>query len=297
MATIAFIGLGTMGARMARNLLKAGHQVRGCDRDEAAVAAFVADGGQGASSALAAAEGADIVVTMLPNDAVVSSIYLGPDGLIARLESRPMLVDCSTIGPETARAVASDGAAQGFAVLDAPVSGGPQAAEAATLSFMVGGSEQDFARIEPMLKDMGRTILHVGANGAGQVAKLCNNMTAAVVMGVTAEALALGVAQGLDPAVLSQVMASSSGGSFLLSRWNPWPGVLPEAPASRDYVGGFQLALMLKDVTLAVESARRLNAPTPFGSLAHSLYAMKARSAADAPQRDFSSILEFFARP
>lgn len=282
---------------MARNLFKAGHEVRGSDLNEAAVAAFVADGGQRAATMLEAAEGADLVVTMLPNDAVVSSIYLGSDGLIERLKSRPMLVDCSTIGPETARNVASSAAARGFAMLDAPVSGGPQAAQAATLSFMVGGTEQDFARIEPVLKEMGRTILHVGANGAGQVAKLCNNMTAAVVMAATAEALALGVAQGIDPAVLSQVMASSSGGSFLLSRWNPWPGVLPEAPSSRGYADGFQLGLMLKDVTLAVESARRLNAPTPFGSLAHSLYAMKARSAAEAPRRDFSSILELFTRP
>lgn len=297
MATVAFIGLGTMGARMARNLLRAGHAVRGFDLDAAAVAALAAAGGLAAGAALEAAEDADFVVSMLPNDAIVAATYLGAGGLLNGLSSRPTLIDCSTIGPDTTRATAREAAARGFTMLDAPVSGGPQGAEEATLSFMVGGSAEGFAAIEPVLRAMGRTILHVGDNGAGQVAKLCNNMTAAVVMAATAEALALGVSQGLDPAKLSEVMASSSGGSFLLSRWNPWPGVMPEAPSSRDYAGGFQLVLMLKDLGLAVESARRIGAPAPFGSLAQSLYAMKAAGAADAQRRDFSSIQEMFVRP
>jgi 3-hydroxyisobutyrate dehydrogenase len=296
MATIAFVGLGVMGARMARNLIRAGHALTGFDPDAAALAAFAAQGGRPAGDPLAAAREAEFVFTMLPDDARVAQVYLGEGGLIAGLSSRPLLVDCSTVGPDTSRALAAAAAARGLTMLDAPVSGGPHGAEAATLAFMVGGPAQGVAAVTPILKAMGRAILHVGESGAGSVAKLCNNMVAAVVMASTAEALALGAAQGLDPARLSEVMAASSGGSFVVSRWNPWPGVTPEAPASRGYRDGFQIALMLKDLGLAVESARRLGAPTPFGALAQSLYAMKAREGADAARRDFSSIQEMFVR-
>ena len=296
MATIAFIGLGTMGARMARNLIRAGPALLGFDPDPAALAAFAAQGGRPAGDALAAAQDADFVFTMLPDDARVAQVYLGAGGLIAGLRARPILVDCSTVGPDAARAVAAAAAARGLTMLDAPVSGGPHGAEAATLAFIVGGPAEGVAAVEPILKAMGRTILHVGESGAGAVAKLCNNMVAAVVMASTAEALALGVAQGLDPARLSEAMAASSGGSFVVSRWNPWPGVTPEAPASRGYRDGFQIALMLKDLGLAIESARRLGAPTPFGALAQSLYAIKARQGEDAARRDFSSIQEMFLR-
>lgn len=296
MAIIGFIGLGTMGAPMARNLLKAEHELRAFDVSPEGRAALVEDGAMAAETAIDAAEGADFVITMLPNDAIVSVVMLGPDGLIERLAARPLLIDCSTISPDTARGLARAAAGNGLAMIDAPVSGGPAGAAEGTLSFMVGGSEADFARAEPVLKCMGRLIVHAGDNGAGQVAKLCNNMTAAVVMAATAEALAMGISQGLDPEKLSSIMANSSAGSFVLNRWNPWPGVMPEAPASRDYAGGFQLGLMLKDLNLAVANARDAGASVPFGALAQSMYMMQAGRTQDAARADFSSIQKLFTQ-
>ena len=297
MATIGFIGLGTMGAPMARNLLKAGHELRAFDVSAEARAALTGEGAIPAETAIEAAEGADFVITMLPNDAIVLAVMGGADGVIARLSARPLLIDCSTISPDTARGLARAAADRGLAMIDAPVSGGPAGAAEGTLSFMVGGSETDFSRAEPVLKDMGRLIVHAGNNGAGQVAKLCNNMTAAVVMAATAEALALGISQGLDPEKLSGIMANSSAASFVLNRWNPWPGVMPEAPASHGYAGGFQLGLMLKDLNLAVANARDAGASVPFGALAQSMYMMQARRAEDAGRADFSSIQKLFTRP
>ncbi len=297
MAVVGFIGLGTMGAPMARNLLKAGHALRVFDVSAEARAALAEAGAVAADTALAAAEGAEFVITMLPNDAIVSAVHLGPEGLIETLAARPLLIDCSTISPDTSRALSRAAAARGFAMIDAPVSGGPGGATDATLSFMVGGSETDFARAEPILQAMGRMIVHAGNSGAGQVAKLCNNMTAAVVMAATAEALALGISQGLDPAKLSGIMANSSAASFVLDRWNPWPGVMPEAPASRGYTGGFQLGLMLKDLNLAIANARDAGASVPFGALAQSLYMLQNRRSPDAGRADFSSIQTIFTRP
>lgn len=294
MSIIGFIGLGTMGAPMARNLLKAGHELRAFDVSAEARAALAAEGAAATETAIEAVEGAEFVITMLPNDAIVSGVMLGEDGLIERLSARPLLIDCSTISPDTSRLLARTAADRGLAMIDAPVSGGPAGAAEGTLSFMVGGSEADFARAEPVLENMGRVIIHAGDSGAGQVAKLCNNMTAAVVMGATAEALALGISQGLDPEKLSGIMTSSSAGSFVLDRWNPWPGVMPEAPASRGYAGGFQLGLMLKDLNLAVANARDAGMSVPFGALAQSMYMMQARSAQDAVRADFSSIQKLF---
>lgn len=297
MAIIGFIGLGTMGAPMARNLLSAGHELRVFDVSAEACTMLGSEGATATENAIDAAEGAEFAITMLPNDAIVSGVMLGEDGLIERLTARPLLIDCSTISPNTTRRIARAAADKGFGIIDAPVSGGPTGAAEGTLSFMVGGSETDFARAEPVLKNMGRLIVHAGDNGAGQVAKLCNNMTAAVVMAATAEALALGISQGLDPEKLSSIMANSSAGSFVLNRWNPWPGVMTDAPASRDYAGGFQLGLMLKDLNLAVANARDAGASVPFGALAQSMYMMQAGRAADAVRADFSSIQKLFTRP
>lgn len=297
MAIIGFIGLGTMGAPMAQNLLSAGHELRVFDVSAEACAMLASEGATATESAIKAAEGAEFVITMLPNDAIVSGVMLGEDGLIERLSARPLLIDCSTISPDTTRRIARAAADKGLGMIDAPVSGGPAGAAEGTLSFMVGGSETDFARAEPVLKTMGRLIVQAGDNGAGQVAKLCNNMTAAVVMAATAEALALGISQGLDPEKLSSIMANSSAGSFVLNRWNPWPGVMPDTPASRDYAGGFQLGLMLKDLNLAVANARDAGASVPFGALAQSMYMMQAGRAQDAVRADFSSIQKLFTRP
>ncbi|MBV0890882.1 3-hydroxyisobutyrate dehydrogenase [Paracoccus sp. Z118] len=297
MSVIGFIGLGTMGAPMARNLLKAGHELRVFDVTADACVALAAEGATAAGTAVEAAQGADFVITMLPNDAIVSRVMLGNDGLIERLSARPLLIDCSTISPDTSRRIARAAAEKGLRTIDAPVSGGPRGAADGTLSFMVGGAGEDFAQAEPVLKNMGRMIVHAGDSGAGQVAKLCNNMTVAVVMAATAEALALGISQGLDPETLSGIMAGSTAGSFVLDRWNPWPGVMPEAPASHDYAGGFQLGLMLKDLNLAVANARDAGASVPFGALAQSMYMLQARRGQDAPRADFSSIQKLFTRP
>ncbi|MFC0339157.1 3-hydroxyisobutyrate dehydrogenase [Paracoccus niistensis] len=297
MAIIGFIGLGTMGAPMARNLLSAGHELRVFDVSAEACAMLASEGATATENAIEAAEGAEFAITMLPNDTIVSGVMLGEEGLIEQLSARPLLIDCSTISPDTTRRIAHAAADKGFGIIDAPVSGGPTGAAEGTLSFMVGGSETDFARAEPVLKNMGRLIVHAGDNGAGQVAKLCNNMTAAVVMAATAEALALGISQGLDPEKLSSIMANSSAGSFVLNRWNPWPGVMPDTPASRDYAGGFQLGLMLKDLNLAVANARDAGASVPFGALAQSMYMMQAGRAQDAVRADFSSIQKLFTRP
>lgn len=297
MTSIAFIGLGRMGAPMARNLLRAGNKVTVYDLDTANAISLAGDGAKVAATPAEAAATSDMVFTMLPNDAAVEGLYYGADGLLAQLKGgSQLLVDCSTIGPDTTRKLAAAAHDHGLTMLDAPVSGGPQGAADGTLSFMVGGDATAFERIRPLLEAMGRMIVHVGDNGAGQVAKLCNNMTAAVIMLATSEALALGIGQGLDPARLSEIMANSSGGSFILNRWNPWPGVMPGAPASNDYVAGFQLGLMLKDLGLAVDNARQSGASVPMGALAQSLFAMQANQAPDAPRADFSSVQKLFLR-
>ncbi|MEM9621792.1 MAG: 3-hydroxyisobutyrate dehydrogenase [Pseudomonadota bacterium] len=292
--TIGFIGLGNMGGPMAANLLQAGFQVKVFDLVPAAVAAVT--GAQACDSAQAAADQVDVVVSMLPAGAHVRSLYLGsPEqpGLMANLAADTLIIDCSTIDPDSARAVAEAASARGLQMLDAPVSGGTAGAENGTLTFIVGGAEDALGRARPILEAMGANIFHAGGAGAGQVAKICNNMLLAVLMAGTAEALALGVENGLDPAVLSNIMKVSSGGNWALNVYNPYPGVMPDVPADRGYSGGFLVDLMRKDLGLALQTAQASASSIPLGSLAHNLYQVH-RQTHDAGQLDFSSIQWLF---
>ncbi|MEP6502004.1 MAG: 3-hydroxyisobutyrate dehydrogenase [Betaproteobacteria bacterium] len=290
---IAFIGLGNMGLPMAANLARAGHRVTAFDLGADAVAKARAQGLQVAASAAEAVEGATVVVSMLPASKHVESLFLGDAGLLARLGPGTLVIDCSTIAPASAKKLAQEAAARGHATIDAPVSGGTAGAAAGTLTFIVGGDAAALQRARPVLQAMGRNIFHMGDAGAGQVAKLCNNMALGVIMAVTGEALALGAAHGLDARVLSQMMAVSTGRSWATEVCNPWPGVLENAPASRGYSGGFGSDLMLKDLDLAVEAAMGVGATIPLGELARNLYALN-RSAGRGGL-DFSSVVKLVA--
>jgi 3-hydroxyisobutyrate dehydrogenase len=290
---IAFIGLGNMGGPMAANLHKAGHRVAAFDLDAGALGKAREQGARAAASAAEAVEGAAVVVSMLPASRHVEALFLGDDGLLARLSPGTLVIDCSTIAPASAQKVAAAAAARGHAMLDAPVSGGTAGAAAGTLTFIVGGDAGVLERARPILQGMGRNIFHMGGAGAGQVAKLCNNMALGVIMAVTGEALALGAAHGLDARVLSQMMAVSTGRSWVTEVCNPWPGVLENAPASRGYSGGFGSDLMLKDLGLAVEAAMGMGATIPLGELARNLYAMNRQAGRGG--LDFSSVVKVVA--
>lgn len=294
MSRVAFIGLGNMGGPMAANLLKAGHAVQAFDLSAAAVQAAVGAGAVAAASAADAVAEAEVVISMLPASRHVEALYLGEQGVLALIAADALIIDCSTIAPASAQAVATAAQQRGLQMIDAPVSGGTAGAAAGTLTFIVGGETEALERARPLLQAMGRNIFHVGASGAGQVAKLCNNMALGAIMAVTGEAIALGVAHGLDAAVLSQMMAVSTSRSWATEVCNPWPGVLPNAPASRGYSGGFGNDLMLKDLGLAAEAAMRVGASIPLGEQARNLYAMN--SSAGNGGLDFSSVVKMFAR-
>ena len=294
---IAFIGLGNMGGPMAMNLQKAGHTLSAFDLSKDACAKFAADGLPIAASAAATLDGAEVVVSMLPASAHVEGLYLGSDGQPGILEAiapGTLVIDSSTIAAATSRKVAEAAAKRGITVIDAPVSGGTGGAIAGTLTFMVGGSEADLERARPVLEKMGANIFHAGAAGAGQTAKICNNMLLGILMIGTSEAIALGVANGLDPKVLSEIMRRSSGGNWALEKYNPLPGVMEAAPASKGYAGGFGTDLMLKDLGLAQENAAAVRASTPLGGLARNLYA--AHSLAGHGALDFSSVIRMLQK-
>ena len=285
---IGFIGLGNMGLPMALNLIKAGHDVRGFDLVRSQLDSFATAGGTVAENAHATAKGVDVFISMLPASLHVEGLYLGDTGLLANADPRTLLIDCSTISPKVAQAVATAAKAKGFAMIDAPVSGGTAGAQAGTLTFMVGG---DLGAVEgalPVLEKMGKNIFHAGANGAGQTVKVCNNMLLGIQMLGTSEALRLGIANGLDPKVLSDIMAKSSGRNWALELYNPCPGVMEDVPSSKGYAGGFGVDLMLKDLGLAVENAENLDASVPLGKLAQQLY--ESHSKAGNGQLDFSSV-------
>ncbi|TMN16696.1 3-hydroxyisobutyrate dehydrogenase [Pseudoxanthomonas sp. X-1] len=293
MSRIAFIGLGNMGGPMAANLVKAGHTLSVFDLAPAALEAAKAAGAHAAASAIDTLDGAEVVISMLPASRHVEGLYLGEGGLLDRIPAGALVIDCSTIAPASARKVAQAAAKRGLAMLDAPVSGGTAGAQAGTLTFIVGGEAEVLERARPVLQAMGKNIFHVGASGAGQVAKLCNNMALGVIMAVTGEAIGLGVAHGLDPKVLSQMMAVSTGRSWATEVCNPWPGVLENAPASRGYSGGFGNDLMLKDLGLAVEAAMGVGATIPLGELARNLYAMNKQAGRGG--LDFSSVVQLLS--
>ena len=294
MSRIAFIGLGNMGGPMALNLLKAGHALRVFDLNRPAVAEAVSAGAVAAADAAEAVHDAEVVVSMLPASRHVEGLYLGEAGLLGKIPAGALVIDCSTIAPASARKVAGAASDRGLAMIDAPVSGGTAGAQAGTLTFIVGGPEATLERARPYLQAMGRNIFHCGDSGAGQVAKLCNNMALGAIMAVTGEAIALGVAHGLDPKVLSGMMAVSTGRSWATEVCNPWPGVLDNAPASRGYAGGFGNDLMLKDLGLAAEAAMGVGASIPMGELARNLYAMN--SCAGNGRLDFSSVVKLVSK-
>jgi len=285
---IGFIGLGNMGLPMAINLVKAGHELVGFDLVDGQLKAFAAAGGKVVANANAAAQGVEVLISMLPASKHVEGLYLGENGLLAHTSPQTLLVDCSTISPKVAQAVASAAKAKGFAMLDAPVSGGTAGAQAGTLTFMVGGEAKDLERARPLLEKMGKNIFYAGASGAGQTVKVCNNMLLGIQMLGTSEALRLGIANGLDPKVLSDIMAKSSGRNWALELYNPCPGVMENVPSSKGYAGGFGVDLMLKDLGLAVENAENLDAEVPLGKMARVLY--EAHSQSGNGQLDFSSV-------
>jgi 3-hydroxyisobutyrate dehydrogenase len=284
MARIGFVGLGNMGAPMARNLVKVGHEVAVFDLSAGAMQRV--EGARRAASGAEAAVGADFVITMLPAGKHVREAWLGAGGMAAAAAPDAVLLDCSTIDVATAREVAG---AAGRPFLDAPVSGGVMGAEAGTLTFMVGGPAEGFSRAEPVLQAMGRTIVHCGEAGAGQAAKACNNMLLAISMIGTCEAFILAEKLGLSHEALFEVASKSSGQCWSLTTYCPVPGPVPASPANRDYKPGFAAALMVKDVSLAQQAAEETGAATPMGARALELYRLFVeRGGAEA---DFSGII------
>lgn len=291
MTIIAFIGLGNMGSGMAANLVKAGHDVRAFDLSETALKQAEEAGCLIAGSAAEAVRGAEAAVTMLPAGTHVTSVYEGD--IFAAADRDMLLIDCSTIDVATARKVGGEAAERGFAMVDAPVSGGIAAASAGSLTFMVGGSEGAFKRAEPILSAMGKAVIHAGETGAGQAAKICNNMLLGATMAATCETLAMAEKLGLDAQTFYDIASVSSGQSWSLTSYCPLPGVGPKSPADNDYQGGFAAALMLKDLKLAVDAARSVDAPVPMGALAGQLYQMVVNGGRGG--RDFSSIIQMLA--
>jgi 3-hydroxyisobutyrate dehydrogenase len=292
MARIGFIGLGKMGLPMAGNLIKAGHVVVGFDLLTPQVAKLSAMGGIAVRSVGAAAK-ADAVITMLPTGTHVREAYAGWRGETGLLDAAPgtLLVDSSTIDVATARELATRAADKGLAMVDAPVSGGVAGAEAGSLTFMVGGSEADFARAKPILEAMGKIVIHAGAAGNGQAAKICNNMILGVSMIAVCEAFLLAEKLGLDAQRLFEIASRSSGQCWSLTSYCPVPGPVPASPANRGYQPGFSAAMMLKDLMLAQDAARKVESTTPLGAAAAELYALFTSH--DDRGRDFSGIIEF----
>jgi 3-hydroxyisobutyrate dehydrogenase len=291
MARIGFIGLGNMGLPMAQNLIKAGHQVEGVDVNPAAVEKLKAAGGASVETAKLAAARADVVITMLPSGKEVREVYLGVGGIVEDANEGTLLIDCSTIDVETARAVAAVAAQKGLMMLDAPVSGGVGGATAGTLTFMVGGSEKAFVRAESILQKMGKTIVHAGGPGNGQAAKICNNMILGISMIAVSEAFVLAEGLGLDHQKLFDISSKSSGQCWSLTSYCPVPGPVPTSPANRDYQAGFTAAMMLKDLNLAQSAAHAAGAHTELGAAAARIYSRYVESGEAG--RDFSGIIRF----
>ncbi len=277
---------------MARHLLRADQTLVVYDVLPSNVAALVAAGATAATSVRDAAAQADLVLTMLPSSPHVKAVYLGADGVIAAVQPGTTLVDCSTIDPHSAREVAAAAAARDLAMADAPVSGGTGGAEAGTLTFMVGAPGELFTRIQPILAQMGKNIVHCGASGNGQVAKICNNLLLGISMIGVSEAMNLGVALGIEPSVLAGIINTSSGRCWSSDTYNPYPGVMPQAPAARGYTGGFGTDLMLKDLGLASDAAKQAKQPLPMGALAQQLYQLQSNQGAGA--LDFSAIINLY---
>ena len=288
MTRIAFIGLGNMGSGMSANLAKAGHEVIAFDLSADAMARAKEQGMTPAASAADAVKEANAVITMLPAGKHVREVYM--EAILPNAPKDALLVDCSTIDVDSARTVARDASMQGFRAADAPVSGGTAAASGGTLTFMVGCREQDFAEIEKVLQPMAKAVIRAGDSGAGQAAKICNNMLLGISMIATCEAFALAEGLGLDAQKFFDIASKASGQCWSLTSYCPWPGPVPTAPSNRDYEGGFAAAMMLKDLKLAQDAADATGAPTPLGGAAEALYdELNQRGYGN---KDFSFILE-----
>lgn len=296
--TVAFIGLGNMGGGMAANLVKAGFKVNAFDLSSTAQQHAKQVGCNISDTANDAVVDADYIVSMLPNGEIVEAVYLQQEALLDHISKHALVLDCSTIAPENSRRVGAGAKQRGISFVDAPVSGGVAAAAAGTLAFMVGGSDTDFTATQPVLQAMGANIFHAGAVGAGQTAKICNNMLLAIHMTGTAEALQLGIDNGLDPKVLSEIMLKSSGSNWSLEKYNPVPGVLDGVPSSNNYEGGFMVDLMLKDLGLAMEAGLHSKSSTPMGAAARNLFNLhKSATGKDKGNQDFSSVIQLYSKP
>ncbi len=291
---IGFIGLGHMGGPMARNLLKAGHSLVVFDVVQKNLDALTGAGAVAAQSARDAAAQAELIITMLPSSPHVKTVYLGAEGVLAGVAQGTTLIDSSTIDPHTAREVIAAAAERGNPMADAPVSGGTGGAQAGTLTFMVGGTAEVFERIAPVLRQMGKNIVHCGAAGTGQVAKICNNMILGISMIAVSEAMNLGAALGIDPMVLAGIINTSSGRCWSSDTYNPYPGVMENVPAARGYTGGFGADLMLKDLGLATDAAKMSRQPVLMGALAQQLY--QTLSAQGAGSQDFSAVINLYKK-
>lgn len=271
MKRVAFIGLGNMGLPMASNLTKNNYDVVGLDLSEEAMKSAEEKGIKCKKDINEVIKDIDCLISMLPAGEHVENLYI-EQGVLNKIDSSILMIDCSTIDPLTSQKVASKASELGLNMLDAPVSGGVVGAESASLTFIVGGSSDNLSKAKPILESMGKNIFHAGGSGLGQVAKVCNNMLLAIHMCGTAETIAMGVNNGLDPEILSEIMKNSSGGNWSLEKYNPYPGVMKEVPASNHYSGGFLNSLMLKDLNLAKELAVQSKSETPMGTVAKQLY-------------------------
>ena len=285
---IAFIGLGNMGGGMAANLVKAGHRVNAFDLSADALARAQENGCATFTSVRDAVDGVDAVVSMLPNGTIVDSVF--ENDVLGHAPTGAVLLDCSTIDVDTARKVTADAVAAGYDMVDAPVSGGIAAANGGTLTFMVGGTDTAFARAEPILSAMGKAVIHAGGSGAGQAAKICNNMLLGASMIATCETFAMAEKLGLDLQTFYDISSKASGQNWSMTSYCPVPGVGPTSPADNEYQGGFATALMLKDLKLAMEAAQSVNADVPMGARAAELYAQF--DAAGKGGMDFSAIIQ-----
>ena len=285
---IAFIGLGNMGGGMAANLVKAGHDVCAFDLSSEALARAKDNGCAVFNTVPEAVAGVDAVVSMLPNGAIVESVY--DVDVIGHAPQGALFLDCSTIDVDTARKVTSAAEAAGYAMVDAPVSGGIAAANGGTLTFMVGGTDSAFARAEPILAAMGKAVIHAGTSGAGQAAKICNNMLLGASMIATCETFKLAEKLGLDLQTFFDISSKASGQNWSMTSYCPIPGVGPQSPADNGYQGGFAAALMLKDLKLAMEAANSVDAEVPMGEKAAALY--EAFTQGGSGGMDFSAIIK-----
>jgi 3-hydroxyisobutyrate dehydrogenase len=291
MAKVGFIGLGNMGMPMAQNLLKSAHAVTGFDLNVDATERLAGSGGNTANSVADACKAAEVVITMLPAGEQVREVYFGASGVLASVQPETLLIDSSTIDVATAREVAQGARDKGLAMVDAPVSGGVAGAEAASLTFMVGGDDAAFERARPVLETMGKTIVHAGGPGNGQAAKICNNMILGASMIIVSEAFLLAEKLGLEAQKLFDISSKSSGQCWSMTSYCPVPGLVPSSPANRDYKAGFTAAMMLKDLKLAQAAARATRATTPLGAGAAAVYERFIDSGDSSV--DFSGIIRY----